>query len=53
MVLVQIHVLMKRYERARYFLNAMVGFFPNDPEVSKLAQSLNYLSDDLTTAPQP
>ena len=47
MLLAQIHVLSKRYDRARYFLKAMAEFFPNDPEVSKLSQSLNYLSDNL------
>jgi Flp pilus assembly protein TadD len=47
MLLTQILVLNKRYDRARYFLKAMAEFFPNDPEVSKLSQSLNYLSDNL------
>jgi len=44
-LLAQIHVLKKRYDRARYLLEAMAQFFPNDPEVSKLSRSLNLLPD--------
>jgi tetratricopeptide (TPR) repeat protein len=52
-LLIQIQVLTGRYDRARYFLNAMGEFFPNDPDVSKLSQMPDYPSDNPTATTQP
>jgi len=53
LLLIQTHLATKTYDRARNVLNAMVEFFPNDPDVTKLSQSLNYLPDNPAATTQP
>jgi Tfp pilus assembly protein PilF len=40
LALIQIEVMLQRYDRAKYFLNSFQMYFPSDPEIEKLKQTI-------------
>jgi len=51
LLLIQIQIVSRKYDRAQNFLAAMAQFFPNDPDVSRLSASLHDLSDNPSIKP--
>src|SRR5262249_2457631 len=41
LLLIQIQIVSRKYDRAQNFLAAMAQFFPNDPDASRLSASLH------------